>query len=94
MTSGNDGYGSENQDAVAAHEIGHIFLAFDQYSSAYQPCTRRSGYPGAENQNSQYGACASRAYRDLVAEEPQVGYNTRRRGAPGEPNIKRARNLE
>jgi hypothetical protein len=59
MTSGNDGYGPENMDAVAAHEIGHIFLALDQYSSASQPCTRRSGYLGAENQNSQYGTCAS-----------------------------------
>jgi hypothetical protein len=59
MTSGNDGYGPQNMDAVAAHEIGHIFLALDQYSSAYQPCTRRSGYLGVENQNSQYGTCAS-----------------------------------
>jgi hypothetical protein len=59
MTSGNDGYGPQNMDAVAAHEIGHIFLALDQYSSASQSCTRRSGYLGAENQNSQYGTCAS-----------------------------------
>jgi hypothetical protein len=59
MTSGNDGYGPQNMDAVAAHEIGHIFLALDQYSSAFQPCTRQSGYLGAENQNSQYGTCAS-----------------------------------
>jgi hypothetical protein len=59
MTYGNDGYGPQNMDAVAAHEIGHIFLALDQYSSAYQPCTRRSGYLGVDNQNSQYGSCAS-----------------------------------
>jgi len=59
MTYGNDGYGPENMDAVAAHEIGHIFLALDQYYSAYQPCTRLSGYLGIENQNSQYGECAS-----------------------------------
>jgi hypothetical protein len=59
MTSGNDGYGPEALDAVAAHEIGHIFLALDQYSSAFQPCTRRSGYLGVENQNSLYGICAS-----------------------------------
>jgi len=59
MTSGNDGYGPEAMDAVAAHEIGHIFLALDQYNSASQPCTRRSGYLGAENQNSLYGTCAS-----------------------------------
>jgi hypothetical protein len=59
MTSGNDGYGPAAMDAVAAHEIGHLFLALDQYSSASQPCTRRSGYLGAENQNSLYGTCAS-----------------------------------
>jgi hypothetical protein len=57
MTYGNNGYGPENMDAVAAHEIGHIFLALDQYYSARQPCTRQSGYLGVENQNSQYGSC-------------------------------------
>jgi hypothetical protein len=59
MTSGNNGYGPYNMDAVAAHEIGHIFLALDQYYSAYQPCTRRAGYLGVENQNSLYGSCSS-----------------------------------
>jgi hypothetical protein len=55
MTYGNNGYGPENMDAVAAHEIGHVFYALDQYPSAFQPCDRRSGYFGVENQNSQYG---------------------------------------
>lgn len=59
MTSGNNGYGMHNMDAVAAHEIGHIFHALDQYSGAYQPCTRRSGYLYVENQNSQFGTCNS-----------------------------------
>ncbi len=59
MTSGSNGYGPHNLDAVAAHEIGHIFMALDQYYSAYQSCTHRSGYLGVENQNSQYGACVS-----------------------------------
>ena len=59
MTSGNDGYGPYNMDAVAAHEMGHIFHALDQYYSAYQACTLRSGYLYIENQNSQYGGCAS-----------------------------------
>ena len=59
MTYGNNGYGPYNMDAVAAHEIGHIFFALDQYYSAYQSCTRRSGYLNIENQNSQYGGCAS-----------------------------------
>ncbi len=59
LTYGNNGYGASNMDAVATHEIGHIFRALDQYSSAYQSCTRRSGYLYVENQNSQYGSCAS-----------------------------------
>lgn len=59
MTYGNNGYGPGNMDAVATHEIGHIFYALDQYYSAQQPCTRRSGYLDIENQNSQYGDCAS-----------------------------------
>lgn len=59
MTYGNNGYGPSNMDAVAAHEVGHIFYALDQYYNAYQPCTRRSGYLYIENQNSQYGVCAS-----------------------------------
>jgi hypothetical protein len=59
MTYGNNGYGPDNMDAVAAHEIGHIFHALDQYYSAHQPCTRRSGYLDVENQNSRYGECSS-----------------------------------
>jgi hypothetical protein len=79
MTYGNDGYGPYNMDAVAAHEIGHIFLALDQYSGAYQSCTRVSGYLGVENQNSQYGDCTSNVssimrggtwpYRDRAIDE-------------------------
>ena len=59
MTYGNNGYGPGNMDAVTAHEMGHIFLALDQYASARQTCTRRSGYLSVENQNSQYGGCSS-----------------------------------
>jgi hypothetical protein len=59
MTYGNNGYGPSNMDAVAAHEIGHIFHALDQYAGANQPCTRQSGYLGGVNQNSRYGDCAS-----------------------------------
>lgn len=57
LTSGNSGYGSGNLDAVAAHEVGHIFHALDQYSHAHVSCTRRSGYLSVENQNSEYGNC-------------------------------------
>ncbi len=59
MTYDNSTYGPENMDAVAAHETGHIFHALDQYAAAHQPCTFQSGYLGVENQNSQYGDCAS-----------------------------------
>jgi hypothetical protein len=59
LISGANGYGPANLDAVAAHEIGHIFMALDQYYAAYQTCTRTSGYLGVENQNSQFGECAS-----------------------------------
>ena len=59
MTYGNNGYGPSNMEAIVAHETGHIFYALDQYYSAYQPCTRRSGYLDVDNQNSQYGECLS-----------------------------------
>jgi hypothetical protein len=58
MSYTNSGYGPDNMDAVAAHEMGHIFNALDQYYSAAQPCAGRSGYLFVENQNSQYGSCA------------------------------------
>lgn len=59
LTSGNDGYGTEHLDAVSAHEMGHIFHALDQYAGARQSCERVSGYLGVQNQNSEYGLCAS-----------------------------------
>lgn len=59
MTYGNNGYGIHNMDAVAAHEMGHVFLALDQYSSARIGCDVRAGYLNVENQNSLYGSCAS-----------------------------------
>jgi hypothetical protein len=58
MTYTNSGYGPNNMDAVAAHEIGHVFNALDQYYGAAQSCAGRSGYLSIENQNSQYGGCA------------------------------------
>ncbi len=59
MTSEVNGYGTGNVDAVAAHETGHIFYALDQYYGAHQPCNAHMGYFWVENQNSQYGNCAS-----------------------------------
>lgn len=53
ITYGNDGWGPENMDAVAAHEFGHIFWALDQYDygNDSQTCADRSGYLYEENQN-------------------------------------------
>jgi len=59
MTYNNNGHGPRNMDAITAHEIGHIFGALDQYYAAHQPCDRQSGCLGVENQNSQFGDCAS-----------------------------------
>lgn len=53
MTYGNNGYGPTYINAVAAHEVGHVFMALDQYASASQSCTRRAGYLAMENQNSE-----------------------------------------
>jgi len=58
MTYDNNGYGAGNMDAVAAHEMGHIFFALDQYLTT-QGCTLRSGYLDVENQNSVASGCAS-----------------------------------
>ncbi len=58
MTSGNNGYGPGNMDAVTAHETGHIFRALDQYGGARQPCEKTAGYLNVANMNSQYGDCS------------------------------------
>lgn len=61
MTYGNNGYGPQNIEVVAAHEIGHIFWALDQYCPGGEPCSRKSGYLGVENQNSRRaddGSCS------------------------------------
>lgn len=57
MTYDNGSYGPDHLDAVAAHEMGHIFWALDQYAAAAWPCDAVSGYLGVENQNSDYGNC-------------------------------------
>ncbi len=59
LTLHNGGYGVEHLGGVAAHEMGHIFLAVDQYAAAGVPCTLLAGYLGIENQNSQAGSCLS-----------------------------------
>ncbi|GEM_PF-2112343 len=49
MTYDNDGYGINNMDAVAAHELGHGFYADDQYSPC--SCNDYSGYLNYPNYN-------------------------------------------
>ncbi len=58
MTYNNSSHGPDNMDIVAAHEIGHIFCALDQYRNTVQYCTLCSGYLSVENQNRGYGSCA------------------------------------
>ena len=59
LTSKNGGYGMAHLASTAAHEIGHIFHALDQYAGAGRACTRRAGYLDVENQNSVDGDCLS-----------------------------------
>lgn len=60
MTYDNSGYGIHNMQAVAAHEIGHIFHALDQYAGAGMHCEKQSGYLHVENGNSLAGGdCGS-----------------------------------
>lgn len=50
LTYDNDGYGINNMDAVAAHELGHGFYANDQYASACT-CNQHRGYLDYYNYN-------------------------------------------
>ena len=56
MTYDNDVYGINNMESITAHETGHTFYALDQYYSAKQDCTKKAGYLGIVNQNSEYNA--------------------------------------
>ena len=53
VTYGNQNYGPNNMDAVVAHELGHIFHALDQYTTAGQSCSVTTGYLNVANQNNQ-----------------------------------------
>jgi len=55
VTSGSDGYGLDNLDAVLAHEVGHIFGALDTYADANVPASVLGGYLGVPNGNSEIG---------------------------------------
>ncbi len=72
MTYGNNGYGPDNMDAVAAHEMGHIFWALDQYAAAGVSCAATAGYLGVENQNSDYGSC--QLHQPSIMKSAMVSY--------------------
>ncbi len=55
MTYKNGSWGIDNMGGVCAHEVGHIFWALDQYSTANVPVSQRSGYLYVENGNTQAG---------------------------------------
>ncbi|MFQ6013857.1 MAG: hypothetical protein ACE5NP_00260 [Anaerolineae bacterium] len=59
MTFDNGTYSIENMDALASHEIGHIFYALDQYEGAQIPYTTTSGYLDAQNGNTMFGPALS-----------------------------------
>lgn len=60
MTYDNDGYSVSNMDAVTAHEFGHAFYAFDQYSSACD-CDDHRGYLDYYNYNCE-NSCPHNVY--------------------------------
>ncbi len=70
MTYGNQNYGIENMDAVAAHETTHMFFALDEYSEAKEPSDKRSGYLNVRNGNSEYGGAAKEESIMLGGIEP------------------------
>ncbi|HEX5688430.1 MAG TPA: hypothetical protein VFX76_00410, partial [Roseiflexaceae bacterium] len=59
LTSDTGLYGTHQMAPVAAHELGHIFGALDQYASAAVPCTQLSGYLGIAPTNSQFNGCGT-----------------------------------
>lgn len=59
LTSDVGAYGEHRLAPIAAHELGHIFGALDQYAVARVPCTERSGYLNAPTTNSQYANCGT-----------------------------------
>jgi len=58
MTYGNAGWGIDNMDMLAAHELGHQYYAFDEYASSGCTCTEQMGYLLGKNQNCD-AACTS-----------------------------------
>jgi len=55
MTYDNDGWGIDAMDVVMAHETGHIFWAWDEYSAAGKSANDKSGYLNYPNGNNEVG---------------------------------------
>jgi len=53
MTYDNDGWGISQMNKAIKHETGHIFYAFDEYSSSGCTCAEVTGYVNYSNQNCQ-----------------------------------------
>ncbi len=71
---GNGPLGGQFLDRVVAHEMGHIFQALDEYSSACSGCEDRSGYLNERNGNcascaTQIGKCIMRGSGEYDASE-------------------------
>jgi hypothetical protein len=59
MTYTNGGYGISNMDVVAAHEMGHIFNALDEYAGASSPYDYSAGYFSVINGNHAWSSIAN-----------------------------------
>ncbi|MDQ1317866.1 MAG: hypothetical protein QG588_1521, partial [Candidatus Poribacteria bacterium] len=55
MTYGNDGWGISRMDQVIAHETGHIYYAFDEYTESNCNKTATRGYLNVPNTNCRSG---------------------------------------
>lgn len=55
MTYDNENYGIGNMEAVAAHEMGHIFYALDEYAESSCATSEHSGYLNGYNTNCENG---------------------------------------
>jgi hypothetical protein len=74
MTYDNNGWLIPRMDSVAAHEVGHVFFALDEYTSAGISCGSVSGYLQVQNQNSAFpaaGSCLSNT--NCIMRSNQIG---------------------
>jgi hypothetical protein len=74
LTSDAGPYGVGQMAPVAAHELGHIFGALDQYASASTPCNLQSGYLAVPTTNSQANNCGTRFVCIML--DPVTAYPT------------------